>query len=115
MNTPSHPLQPFPQGESLAFCLRLQPGCADEYRRRHDSLWPQMRQALLAAGVLQYEIFLEPHSLLLFAFMVRKSEHRMDQLPEQLVWQRWREYMSDILVQEEGKPLRMDLNPMFRL
>lgn len=115
MNTPDHPRQRFPGGESLAFCLRLRPGCEDEYRRRHDTLWPEMRQALVSAGVLHYEIFLEPNSLLLFAFMVRSPDHRMDRLPEQQVWQRWREYMSDILVQEAGQPFRIDLQPMFRL
>ena len=115
MDAPVEPSQPFPSGESLAFCLRLRPGCEDEYRRRHDTLWPEMRQALLEAGVLHYEIYLEPHASLLFAFMVRKSDHRMDRLPEQLVWQRWRDYMSDILVQEAGQPIRIDLQPMFRL
>ena len=74
-----------------------------------------MREALLAAGVLHYEIHLEPHSLLLFAFMLRTSDHQMDRLPEQLAWQRWRDYMSDILVQEAGKAFRIDLQPMFRM
>ena len=42
--------------ESLAFCLKLRSGCEVEYRRRHDALWPEMRQALLDAGVLYYKI-----------------------------------------------------------
>ena len=116
MHAPAPPTPPlFPGAESLAFCLRLRPGCEDEYRRRHDRLWPEMREALRAAGVLHYEIHLEPHSLLLFAFMLRTSDHQMDRLPEQLAWQRWRDYMSDILVQEAGKPFRIDLQPMFRM
>lgn len=109
------PQRPFPAGESLAFCLRLRAGCEDEYRRRHDALWPEIRQGLLAAGVLHYEIFLEPDSLLLFAFMVRSSDHGMDSLRAQPVWQRWQEHMADILVQQDGLPLRLALQPMFCL
>lgn len=115
MITPTGSQGPFPAGESLAFCLRLRAGCEDEYRRRHDALWPEIRQGLLAAGVLHYEIFLEPDSLLLFAFMVRSADHTMDQLRAQPVWQRWQEHMADILVQQDGLALRMALQPMFCL
>ena len=115
MSHPGVPQGPFPAGESLAFCLRLRAGCEDEYRRRHDALWPEIRQGLLAAGVLHYEIFLEPDSLLLFAFMVRSADHAMGQLRAQPVWQRWQEHMADILVQQDGLPLRMALQPMFCL
>ena len=115
MITPTGPKGPFPAGESLAFCLRLQAGCEDEYRRRHDALWPEIREGLLAAGVLHYEIFLEPDSLLLFAFMVRSTDHTMDSLRAQPVWQRWQKYMADILVMDAGLPLRTALQPMFCL
>jgi L-rhamnose mutarotase len=101
--------------ESLAFCLRLRAGCEAEYRRRHDALWPEMRDALLGAGVLQYEIYLEPESMLLFAFVVRRSGHSMDTLPEQPTWRRWQQHMSDLILQEDGLPLRLPLRRMFRL
>ncbi len=106
---------PLPGSESVAFCLRLRPGCEAEYRRRHDALFADMRQALLDAGLLHYEIHLEPQSLLLFAFMVRRKDHRMDQLPLNAAWQRWQMYMSDILVQEGDRPLRLPLQRMFCL
>ena len=115
MTAPEPALVALPMGESLAFCLRLRDGCAAEYRRRHDALWPDMRDALAAAGVLHYEIFLEPTSLLLFAFMVRRKDHTMDQLPQLAVWQRWQSYMADLLIQEEGRPARLALDPMFRM
>lgn len=51
MSDPRHAAGPLPGSESVAFCLRLRPGCeATEYQRRHDALWPEMRQALLEAG-----------------------------------------------------------------
>lgn len=51
MSDSQHAAGPLPGSESVAFCLRLRPGCeAAEYQRRHDALWPEMRQALLEAG-----------------------------------------------------------------
>jgi L-rhamnose mutarotase len=115
MSEPAHPRGPLPGSESLAFCLRLRPGCAAEYKRRHDALWPEMRQALLDAGVLHYEIHLEPQSLLLFAYLLRRTDHNMDRLPAQVVWQRWQQHMADILLQQDGLPLRLPLQRMFNL
>ena len=115
MNYPDHAQGPLPGSESLAFCLRLRPGCEAEYQRRHDALFPDMRQALLDAGLLHYEIHLEPQSLLLFAYMVRRGDHNMEALPQHPAWQRWQAHMADILVQDNGLPLRVPLQRMFLL
>ena len=34
-----------------AYLMRLKPGCAAEYRRRHEELWPEMAETLKAAGL----------------------------------------------------------------
>ncbi len=39
-----------------AFTMRLKPGCADEYKRRHDAIWPELAEALGKAGVSDYSI-----------------------------------------------------------
>ena len=36
--------------ETIAFGLRLRPGSEAEYQRRHDEIWPEMRDGLLGAG-----------------------------------------------------------------
>jgi L-rhamnose mutarotase len=113
MSAPDSSAGPLPGSESVAFCLRLKPGTEAEYRRRHDALWPEMRQALLDAGLLHYEIHLEPGSCLLFAYMVRRSGHTMHTLPDNAAWQRWQQHMADILVQDKGLPLRVALQRMF--
>ena len=104
-----------PPGESVAFCLRLRPGCEPEYRRRHDTIWPEMAAALSGAGIVHFEIFLEPVSMLLFAYQMRCHDHTVNDLPQNAVWQRWQASMADLLVQHEGKPERIPLEPMFRL
>jgi L-rhamnose mutarotase len=115
MTPPADLAAVLPVGETVAFCLRLRPGCAEEYRRRHDAIWPAMAAALSAAGILHFEIFLEPASLLLFAYQVRRRDHTVDDLSRQAVWQRWQNHMADLLVQHEGRAERIALESMFRL
>ena len=36
--------------ERVCFLPRVRPGRLDEYRQRHKSVWPEMREALAKAG-----------------------------------------------------------------
>lgn len=100
--------------EYIAFGLRIRPGSEAEYRRRHDAIWPDMRDALLGAGILHYEIHLNPADGMLFAFILRRADHTMDRLPETEVFRRWQAHMADLLVPTEGQ-LRVPLQRMFVL
>ncbi|CAN0302796.1 unnamed protein product [Phaeothamnion confervicola] len=111
----SNSIGPLPAAESAAFCLRVRPGCEDEYKRRHDEIWPEMRAMMQDAGLLHYEIHLRREDGLLFAFVVRRRDHAMDSFRANPVWRRWQAYMADILVQDGDGPLRMPLERVFRL
>jgi len=54
--------------ERVGFTMRLLPGQEAEYRRRHDAVWPEMLDALRAAGARDYSIFI--HGDQLFAYLV---------------------------------------------
>ncbi|MBL8689399.1 MAG: L-rhamnose mutarotase [Rhodospirillaceae bacterium] len=102
--------------ETLSFVLRLKPGMEAEYRRRHDALWPEMRELLLASGIVHYEIGLHSGTNMLFAFIVRRLDHTMDRIPDHPVGQRWRAHMADILETVEGIVPRVEpLERMFVL
>lgn len=45
-------------GQRVCFVLRVRPERAAEYRARHGSVWPEMLQALRAAGWRNYSLFL---------------------------------------------------------
>ena len=53
--------------ERVGFTMRLLPGQEAEYRRRHAAVWPEMLDALKAAGARDYSIFL--HGDDLFAYL----------------------------------------------
>jgi L-rhamnose mutarotase len=54
--------------ERVGFTMRLLPGAEAEYRRRHAAVWPEMLDALRAAGARDYSIFLDGDRL--FAYLV---------------------------------------------
>ncbi len=56
----------------------LNPGCAAEYRKRHDAIWPELVALLGEAGVANYSIHLDPETNVLFAYLERWDDHRMD-------------------------------------
>ena len=47
--------------------MQLYPGQVAEYRRRHDAIWPDLVDALVAAGIRDYRIFCDEDSGALFA------------------------------------------------
>lgn len=99
-----------------AFRMKLKPGVAAEYRRRHDDLWPELAQALRAAGIYDYSIFLDEETLHLFAILKLEPNHRRDQLPQQPVMQRWWDHMADLMeVEPSNRPREWPLSLMFHL
>ena len=102
--------------EKHAFAMRLRPGREDEYRRRHDALWPELEALLREAGVADYSIHIEPGTNLLFAVLWRRRDHAMDALPDHPVMRRWWAYMADIMETEPSDaPTVLPLRTLFHL
>jgi L-rhamnose mutarotase len=45
-------------GHRVCFILQVRPDRAEEYRRRHGAVWPEMLDALRRAGWRNYSLFL---------------------------------------------------------
>lgn len=102
--------------QTRAFRMNLNPGQAAEYRRRHDEIWPELAQALLEAGVVDYRIFLDEPANALFATLIHEDVHGLDELPGTALMQRWWNYMQDIMPSHaDASPISVDLLPMFEL
>lgn len=102
--------------EKIAFTMQLNPGQKQEYRRRHQQIWPELVDALKAAGIRDYSIFLEESTHTLFAVLWRSENHSMDALPLQAIVQKWWAYMADIMATEaDNKPRLKNLEQMFHL
>jgi L-rhamnose mutarotase len=100
--------------ETLGFVLRVRAGMEAEYRRRHDALWPEMRAALLEAGIMHYEIWLHAPTRLRCARQVRRAGAGPTPAGTEIM-ARWRAYMADVLEQTDSGPWRDALTQEFRL
>ena len=102
--------------ERYAFKMFLNPGRAAEYRRRHDAIWPELAQPLRDSGVANYSIHLDEETSVLFAYLERGEDHRMDALPDHPVMRRWWDHMKDIMrTNPGGSPVAVPLTEMFHL
>jgi L-rhamnose mutarotase len=99
-----------------AFRMKLKPGAVEEYRRRHDELWPELEQLLREAGIYDYSIFLDEETLHLFAVLKLWPDHDLSALPQHPVMRRWWDYMADLMEVEPGnRPREWPLTQMFHL
>jgi L-rhamnose mutarotase len=51
--------------ERVCFTLRIRPDRLEEYRSRHERVWPEMREALSRTGWHNYSLFLREDGLLI--------------------------------------------------
>ena len=101
---------------SHAFRMQLKPGTVDEYRRRHDEIWPELAEAISAAGIYDYSIFLDPDTLALFAVLKLREDHDQGALPGLPVMRKWWDYMAPLMEVEPGnRPSEWPLLPIFHL
>jgi L-rhamnose mutarotase len=77
---------------NYAFRMKLKPGMQEEYKRRHDEIWPELTQLLREAGIHDYSIFLDEEDMHLFAVLKLKEPNTRDLLPGHPVMRRPNEW-----------------------
>ncbi len=99
-----------------AFRMFLNPGQREEYQRRHDAIWPELKALLRESGVRNYSIFLDHDANVFFAYLERTDDHGMDALPSHPVMKRWWAHMRDIMASHpDGSPVTAPLDELFHL
>jgi len=79
-----------------AWVLEVRPGYEDEYKKRHDEIWPDMLETLTDAGISNYNIF--RHGLTLFGYFETDDlEATKTKLAKSQANTRWGEYMAPIM------------------
>lgn len=99
-----------------AFKMRIFPGMAKEYQKRHDNLWPEMKEAIHAHGGHNYSIFLDGESCTLYGYIEIEDEARWAALADTPINRKWWDYMADIMeTNEDNSPVSVDLSAVFHL
>ncbi len=97
-----------------AFVMQLHAGQQEEYKRRHDDIWPDLSALLRSHGVHNYSIFLHPETHQLFAYAEVESEARWQAIAQSPICQKWWRYMADIMVTNpDSSPQSSNLPEMF--
>lgn len=79
-----------------AWVLEVRPGYEEEYKRRHDEIWPEMVEMLRGAGISNYNIF--RHGLTLFGYFETEDlEAAREKIAASDVNRRWGEWMAPIM------------------
>jgi L-rhamnose mutarotase len=87
---------------SYAWVLGVRPGCEEEYKQRHDDLWPEMDATLRRSGIRNYHIF--RHGLTLFGYFETDDlQATIDYLKADPINAKWSESMAPIM--------QIDINP----
>ena len=102
--------------ERFVFRMRLNEGQEEEYKRRHDAIWPELAALLKEAGVSDYSIHLDTETNLLIGVLIRSEDHGMDALPAHPVMQKWWAHMADIMeTQADNSPVAFPLPRLFHM
>ncbi len=102
--------------KKFAFKMQINPGQRDEYKQRHDEIWPKLLQALSEAGVSDYSIHLDPDTNILFATMWRRKDHGLDVLSQTDLMHKWWAYMANImLTHDNNEPIVTPLETLFHM
>ena len=81
--------------ERICFLLRVKPDRLEEYRERHQHVWPEMREALTAAGWHNYSLFLREDGLLIGYLETPDFQKALAAMASTGVNTRWQAEMKD--------------------
>ncbi len=99
-----------------AFRMSVNADQHDEYARRHNPIWRELEETLVAHGVSAYSIFLDPATGDLFAYVEVESEERWAAIASTDVCKRWWRHMEGIMpANPDSSPVARDLREVFRL
>jgi len=100
----------------FAFKMKLKPGFAEEYKKRHDALWPELKELIKSTGVSDYSIFFDEETCTLFAVQKISGDSGSQDLGNNQIVQKWWEYMADIMeCNPDNSPVTIPLKEVFHL
>lgn len=99
-----------------AFKMKLYEGMKAEYEKRHNNLWPEMKDMIHNYGGKNYSIFLDEDTNTLFAYIEIENEEKWSMSADTEICRKWWAYMADIMeTNEDNSPVSIDLRNVFHL
>lgn len=102
--------------ERIAFKMKLFSGVKEEYKTRHDKIWPELKTLLTLSGIHDYSIFLDESTNSLFGVLKVENAEVLNSLPANAVMQKWWAYMKDLMeCNDDNSPVSIPLKEVFHL
>lgn len=100
----------------IAFKMQLHKGFEDEYKKRHDELWPELKSLLKSSGISDYSIFFDEITNSLFGILKAVDSKSIDDLSAHPVMKKWWLHMRDIMESNpDNSPVSIPLKEVFYL
>ncbi len=98
------------------FKMYLYEGMADEYEKRHNMLWPEMKDMIHEHGGHNYSIYLDKDTNVLYGYIEIEDEELWAKGADTEINRKWWDFMAPIMeTNPDNSPVSVDLRPMFHL
>jgi L-rhamnose mutarotase len=98
----------------FGFKMKLYPGFKEEYRKRHNEIWPELVELLKSEGVGNYSIFLDEETNTLFAYQEQSGASSSQDLGTNEIVQKWWKFMADVMeTNPDNSPVSIPLEQVF--
>lgn len=98
--------------QRVCFTLHVKTARLEEYKERHKSVWPEMREALRKAGWHNYSLFLRNDGLLIGYLETPDFEKAVEQMAATDVNARWQAQMAEFFDGEPGRRPDEQMHPI---
>ena len=100
----------------VATKMKLIKGFEEEYKKRHDAIWPELSSLLKETGISDYNIYLDKETNSLFAVLDIKDKEALNSLPSNPIMKKWWAHMKDIMeTNPDNSPVSIPLEEVFFL
>ena len=97
--------------ERICFTFEIRPGTENEYKRRHDEIWPELVEAIRDAAFRNYSLFRRGTQVIAYAECHPNVATAFGKVEASDADRRWSEWFEDLIVEavdSDGNLLRAD-------
>jgi L-rhamnose mutarotase len=102
----------------VGFLLKVKEDMLDEYKKRHEAVWPEMLDALRRTGWHNYSLFLREDGLLFGYFEAEESfQASLDGMSKEEINARWQDSMAPFFegTGDHADKMMVELEEVFHL
>jgi L-rhamnose mutarotase len=88
--------------ERFCFAFEIHEGTEDEYKKRHDEIWPELVAAIHDAGIANYSLFRRGTTIIAYCECEPDAATAFAKVGASEPSPRWNEYFKDVIVSLTG-------------